>query len=58
MKASKFDRKLDEGENILEDLELTRARRPGWETKQINVDVPIWMVEALDREARRVGVTR
>jgi len=58
MKASEFDRKFDEGEDILEDLELTKARRPGWETKRINVDVPTWMVESLDREARRVGVTR
>ena len=26
--------------------------------KRVNVDLPIWMIENLDREADRVGVTR
>jgi hypothetical protein len=58
MKASEFDRKFDEGENIVGDLDLDRARRAGEEIKRINVDFPAWMVAALDREARRLGVTR
>jgi hypothetical protein len=58
MKASEFDKKFDDGENIVSDLELTKARRPGEETKRINVDFPTWMVASLDREARRLGVTR
>ncbi len=58
MKASEFDEKFDSGENILAQLEVTRARRPGEEIKRINVDFPSWMVAALDREARRLGVTR
>jgi len=58
MKASEFDKKFDDGENIVSDLELTKARRPGEETKRINVDFPTWMVATLDREARRLGVTR
>ena len=58
MKASEFDRKFDEGENITDELDLSRARRPGEETKRINVDFPAWMVTSLDREARRLGVTR
>jgi hypothetical protein len=24
----------------------------------VNVDFPVWMVESLDREAQRLGVTR
>ena len=28
------------------------------EIKRVNVDFPIWMVQALDREALRVGVSR
>lgn len=28
------------------------------ETKRVNVDMPIWMVEALDKEAKRVGIGR
>ena len=58
MKASEFDRKFDAGEDILENLDLSRARRPGQEQKRVNVDFPIWMISALDREARRLGVTR
>ena len=33
-------------------------RRPGRETRRVNVDFPGWVVEALDREAQRLGVTR
>jgi hypothetical protein len=58
MKASEFDKKFDDGENIVADLELSKTRRPREETKRINVDFPIWMVASLDREARRLGVTR
>ena len=58
MKASEFDKKFDKGENIVDDLDLAQARRPGEEIKRINVDFPAWMVAALDKEARRLGVTR
>ena len=58
MKASEFDKKFDNSENLLADLDLTRGRRPGEETRRINVDFPTWMLASLDREARRLGVTR
>ena len=58
MKASEFDKKFDDGENILAELDVNRSRRPGEEIKRINVDFPAWMVTAMDREARRLGVTR
>lgn len=58
MKASEFDKKFDDGESVAEMLDLARARRPGEEQKRINLDVPVWMITALDREARRMGVTR
>jgi hypothetical protein len=58
MKASEFDNKFDNGENIIAELDLARARRPGEEIKRINVDFPAWMLASLDREARRLGVTR
>jgi hypothetical protein len=28
------------------------------EQRRVNVDFPLWMIESLDREARRLGVTR
>lgn len=58
MKASNFDKKFDNGENIIEDLDISQARRSGQEQKRVNVDFPVWMINALDREARRLGVTR
>jgi hypothetical protein len=58
MKASEFDKKFDEGESVVDDLDLARARRVGEEQRRINVDFPIWMINGLDREARRLGVTR
>lgn len=59
MKASEFDRKFEDGEeDITQYLDLSRASRPGYEQKRVNVDFPLWMVEALDREAKRIGVTR
>lgn len=58
MKASEFDRKFDAGDDITAELDLSRARRPGQEQRRVNVDFPAWMVESLDQEARRLGVTR
>ncbi|AHJ29940.1 CopG family antitoxin [Nodularia spumigena CS-584] len=58
MKATEFDVKFDRGEDITEFLDLSQAQRPGLEQKRVNVDFPTWMIEALDREAKRLGVTR
>jgi hypothetical protein len=58
MKAKEFDRKFEGGEDVTEHLDLTKARRPGEEQRRVNVDFPVWMIELLDREARRLGVTR
>ncbi len=58
MKAEKFDQKFDSGEDIIEYLELSDARRPGQEQKRVSLSCPAWMIHALDKEARRVGVPR
>jgi hypothetical protein len=58
MKAKTFDRKFDAGEKVVDQLDLSNARRVGIDPKRVNVDFPAWMVESLDREARRMGVTR
>jgi len=59
MKAKDFDKKFEEGqEDIVGDLDLSSARRVNQEQKRINVDFPAWVVESLDREAARIGVTR
>lgn len=53
-----FDSKFDAGEKIVGHLDLSKARRIGTDAKRVNVDSPAWMVDSLDREARRLGVTR
>jgi hypothetical protein len=58
MKASEFDKKFDEGKDISRYLERAKARRHGQEQKRVNVDFPLWMIQQLDKEAKRLGVPR
>jgi len=58
MKAKSLDRKFDEGKDIVSDLDLSKIRRPNQKQRRVNVDFPTWMIESLDREASRLGVTR
>ena len=58
MKAREFEKRFDRGEDVSGSLDLARARRPGEEQRRVNVDFPEWMIDSLDREARRLGVTR
>ena len=58
MKAKKFDSDFDAGKDVTEHLDLKSARRVKQEPRRVNVDFPIWMVEELDKEAKRLGVTR
>ena len=58
MKAEEFDKKFDEGEDVLQSLDISKARRPIQEQKRVNVDFPLWMIQLLDKEAKRLGVPR
>lgn len=58
MKASELDKKFDRGENITEMLDVSKAKKASQSLKRINVDVPLWMIELLDKEAKRLGVSR
>jgi len=58
MKAKDLDQRFDRGEDITGSLDLGAARRPGLQQRRVNVDFPSWMVDALDQEAKRLGVTR
>ena len=59
MKAEEFDKKVDEGEeDVLQYLDISKARRPIQEQKRVNVDFPLWMIQLLDKEAKRLGVPR
>ena len=58
MKAEDFEQQFDEGVDITASLDLTKAKCVLQEQKRANVDFPAWMVESLDREAGKLGVTR
>jgi len=58
MKARDIDKAFDEGKDISEHFDLSRARRPELEQKRVNVDFPLWMIQQLDKEAKRLGVPR
>lgn len=58
MKSEEFDQAFDDGEDVVSHLDMSAARRPGLEQRRVNVDFPAWMIDALDREARRLGVNR
>jgi hypothetical protein len=58
MKAKDFDRRFDAGEDVTAELDLSKAKRSAREQRRVNVDFPTWMIESLDREAGRLGVTR
>ncbi len=58
MKTKEFDKKFDEGEDVSGALDLSKAKRNQQEQKRVNVDFPTWMIKSLDKEAKRLGVTR
>ena len=58
MKAKKFDAEFDAGRDVTAALDVAKARRPLQKQRRVNVDFPEWMIESLDKEASRIGVTR
>ena len=58
MKAETFDRKFDSGKSIIADIDIDKATRPRLKTRRVNIDFPDWMVDKLDKEAKRLDVTR
>ena len=58
MKAKDFEQQFDEDVDITASLNLSKAKRVLLEQKRVNVDFPTWMIESLDREAGKLGVTR
>ena len=50
--AEELDEKFESGEDISDHVDFESA------TKAVNVDLPVWAVKELDREATRRGVAR
>jgi len=58
MRAKKFDQQFDAGIDLTPSLDLSKAKRVMQEQRRVNVDFPTWMIDSLDREASKLGVTR
>ena len=58
MKAKEFARKFDKREDVTQFLDMSKAERPAQEQRRVNVVFPTWMIDSLDREAKRLEVTR
>lgn len=65
LKAADIDRKFDEGEDVMEYFDLSKAsvKEPGQSaaqsaTRKVNLTVPNWLVERLDAEAGHLAVSR
>ncbi len=58
MKAKDFEKQFDDNVNITELLDVSGARRVLQKQKRVNVDFPTWMIDSLDKEAEKLGVTR
>lgn len=56
--AVSLDALHDAGEDLTEHLDVTKASRPGREVQRVNVDFLVDLPNAIDRETRRIGVTR
>ncbi len=56
--AEELDRMFDAGEDISEYIDRDSTRPLNAEIKRVNVDMPLWMLNALDREADRLNISR
>ena len=57
LKAKDFDDAFDRGEDVSKHLNKSKTRRVNAELKRVNIDFPTWVIDSLDKEARRLGIT-
>jgi hypothetical protein len=57
-KAKDFDAAFDRGEDVTQYLDKSKVRRVNAELRRVNIDFPVWVIASLDKEARRLGITR
>ena len=58
MKAKDFDKKFESGEDLTNQLDFSKARRVNQDSKRVNIDFPVWVVSQLDKQSKRLGITR
>lgn len=58
LRAAHLDELHDASEDLSSYLDVDKATRPGRKVQRVNVDFPVDLLSAIDREARRIGVSR
>ena len=58
MKSKDFEQQFEVGIDLTASLNFFKARRVLQAQKRVNVDFPTWMIDSLDREVSKLGVTR
>ena len=58
LSADRLDALHDAGADMTPHLDIESGRRPGRETRPVSVDLPVDLLEEIDREAGRLGMTR
>lgn len=58
MTSEEFDRRFDESEDITPYIDKSSVRRPGMESRRVNVDFPEWIIQSLDVQSKLIGVSR
>ena len=56
--AAALDAMHDAGVDLSRHVDLAGAKRPGRDVQRVNVDFPVGLLLEIDRQARRLGVTR
>jgi len=56
--GKEFDEKFDAGEDLSEYLDLGKTKRPDLDKKKININLPAWMVNKVDEQAKKTGTSR
>ena len=56
--AASLDAMHDKGVDLSAHMDLAQAKRPGRAVQRVNVDFPVDLLLEIDRQARRLGVTR
>lgn len=57
MKAKEFDQKFDAGEDMSEFFDLSQARRPNREKQKLEINLPLWIIQKLETEAKQQGIS-
>jgi hypothetical protein len=58
LQSAELDAMHDAGADLSAHMDVAKAVRPGRAVQRVNVDFPVDMLREIDREARRLGVTR